>query len=66
MNCWSAPKVRIVSADPPDDSSVCIANGVDVERFANAAAVRVSDEPGCVVIGFIGSMKAWHGVDDLL
>lgn len=48
-----------------------IANGVDVDRFAEAdaagAAIRaqlgIGDAP---VAGFIGSFKAWHGVPFLL
>jgi glycosyltransferase involved in cell wall biosynthesis len=50
----------------PRTPAVCIANGVDLERFANAVPARLTDDPHSLVIGFTGSMKAWHGVDDLL
>jgi glycosyltransferase involved in cell wall biosynthesis len=62
----SGALVGYASEVAPATPAVCIANGVDVERFASAAAVRLSNEPGVVVIGFTGSMKAWHGVRDLL
>jgi glycosyltransferase involved in cell wall biosynthesis len=54
----------------PATPAVCIRNGVDVDAFAHArisrGASRRADARSDLVIGFIGSMKAWHGVDDLL
>jgi glycosyltransferase involved in cell wall biosynthesis len=42
-----------------------IANGVNVERFASTAKVqRRSAEES--VIGFVGTLKPWHGVDLLV
>ena len=48
-----------------------VPNGVDVERFApdpdGAADVRRGlGLEGAQVVGFAGSLKAWHGVDALL
>jgi glycosyltransferase involved in cell wall biosynthesis len=50
----------------PSTLAMWIANGVDVDGFATAVPVRLAHQPGSVVIGFVGSMKAWHGVSDLL
>lgn len=50
----------------PTTPAVCIRNGVDVDAFARARPGLRSHDPADLVIGFIGSMKAWHGVDDLL
>ena len=43
-----------------------VPNGVDCDRFAAAAPARLPVPAGSVVVGFVGSMKAWHGVDDLV
>jgi len=50
-----------------------VPNGVDAERFdrrrtlAQAAAIRHDRGlEGCEVVGFVGSMKPWHGVGTLL
>jgi glycosyltransferase involved in cell wall biosynthesis len=50
----------------PATTAVCIRNGVDVDAFAHARAGRREGGQEDLVIGFIGSMKAWHGVDDLV
>jgi glycosyltransferase involved in cell wall biosynthesis len=43
-----------------------IPNGVEVERFAAAAPTALGLSADTVKIGFVGSMKPWHGVADLL
>ena len=50
-----------------------VPNGVDAERFdpqrtlAQAGAIRYDRGlEGCEVVGFVGSMKPWHGVGTLL
>ncbi len=40
-----------------------LANGVDTERFAQVAAVA---RPASFTIGFVGTLKPWHGVEVLL
>jgi glycosyltransferase involved in cell wall biosynthesis len=40
-----------------------VPNGVDVRRFARA---RRHDRQGGFVIGFVGTLKPWHGVDTLV
>jgi glycosyltransferase involved in cell wall biosynthesis len=52
-----------------DDVTV-LPNGVDVHRFSPQAdgnpVRRAFGLEGAFVIGFVGSLKAWHGVDGLL
>ncbi len=43
-----------------------VSNGVDVERFGNQVKPRLSTETDVVTIGFVGSLRPWHGVDQLL
>lgn len=51
----------------PDTPACWIPNGADVERFATAAdAVAAARRDGEPIVGFIGSMKPWHGLSDLL
>jgi len=42
-----------------------VINGVDLELFTPAAGVPRSRANDAVVIGFSGSLKAWHGIDVL-
>ena len=44
----------------------CIPNGVDSNRFEQATPVDLDLPLGSVAVGFAGSMKAWHGVTDLV
>jgi glycosyltransferase involved in cell wall biosynthesis len=47
----------------PDLPVTVVPNGVDPARFP----VRVPrDASGVVTVGFVGSMKPWHGVQDLV
>jgi glycosyltransferase involved in cell wall biosynthesis len=44
-----------------------VRNGVDLLRFSADGEVSTFGlPPGAVTIGFVGSMKRWHGVDDLV
>jgi glycosyltransferase involved in cell wall biosynthesis len=43
-----------------------VANGVEVERFATADPAPLTSAARRIVVGFVGSTKAWHGVADLL
>src|SRR5207237_1256839 len=43
-----------------------VPNGVDVRRFGPGPKMDLGTSPGSVVIGFVGSMKPWHGVEDLV
>jgi glycosyltransferase involved in cell wall biosynthesis len=61
----------LLSRGLPDDKIVTMPNGADVDRFRpdEAAAARVRARYGLesgLVIGFIGSLKPWHGVELLL
>jgi ATP-binding cassette subfamily B protein len=41
-------------------------NGVDPQRFAANLAPARPRAPGTYTIGFVGTLKAWHGVDVLV
>jgi glycosyltransferase involved in cell wall biosynthesis len=56
--------VRRLAPDGPP--ARWIPNGVDVERFASAAPALPGMPADSVKIGFVGSMKPWHGVIELL
>jgi len=44
-----------------------IANGVNPQRFACMSRQTLAQaHPGAVVIGFLGTLKPWHGLDTLL
>jgi glycosyltransferase involved in cell wall biosynthesis len=42
-----------------------VINGVDLELFSPEGETRRAGGKGSVVLGFSGSLKAWHGVDML-
>ena len=52
---------RLGSASPGVVHTV--PNGVDTRRFAPVAVRR---SPPTFVVGFVGTLKPWHGVEDLL
>lgn len=70
----SADAIQVVSARlmtyvrsvAPDAHVHLLPNGVEFARFASAAPAELAQADGRVLVGFIGSMKAWHGVIDLL
>lgn len=50
----------------PHTPVVVVPNGVDPSRFAGCAPAPVGLPEGGMAIGFVGSMKQWHGIGDLL
>lgn len=42
---------------------VTVPNGVDVDRVLPASTTRTSSFTGPFTVGFVGTLKAWHGVD---
>lgn len=52
---------------PSAENIHVIANGVDSQRFTPAVRQSLSSVPqDAVVIGFLGTLKPWHGVDTLI
>jgi glycosyltransferase involved in cell wall biosynthesis len=43
-----------------------IPNGVDAERFRPDVRPSAAGAPGSFTVGFVGSMKPWHGLDALV
>lgn len=43
-----------------------VGNGVDAARFAPAAARRAARAGAAPVVGFVGTLKAWHGLPTLI
>jgi len=62
----SSALLRYVHAVAPTVPAAWIPNGADVKRFRAAPSAALSRFPGRTVVGFVGSMKPWHGVDQLL
>jgi glycosyltransferase involved in cell wall biosynthesis len=51
----------------PNVPLAVVRNGVDLQRFSAADGEPALElPPGAVPIGFVGSMKRWHGVEDLV
>jgi glycosyltransferase involved in cell wall biosynthesis len=52
---------------PQTESRVrVIQNGVDPDRFTADMAPTIPRAAGCVTIGFVGTLKEWHGVSTLV
>jgi glycosyltransferase involved in cell wall biosynthesis len=62
----SAALVEYVATRAPTVPVQRIANGADVAAIAAARTMRPRTSRTNVVVGFIGSMKPWHGVHELL
>lgn len=63
----SEPVADYVKAYRNNQNSVhVIPNGVDVNRFANCLVQRKQNEDEPLTIGFVGTLKQWHGVADLI
>jgi glycosyltransferase involved in cell wall biosynthesis len=62
----STALLRYVKSVAPDVPSRWIPNGVDTQIFHRAAPASLAATGPGPVVGFVGSMKAWHGVDLLL
>jgi glycosyltransferase involved in cell wall biosynthesis len=57
---------RYVRAVAPEVPVALIPNGADVRRFQAAAPAKLPTIRGRTLVGFVGSMKPWHGVEQLL
>lgn len=58
--------LRYVRSVAPEVPATWIPNGADVLRFQAAPPAALSKLTGRTVVGFVGSMKPWHGVEQLL
>jgi glycosyltransferase involved in cell wall biosynthesis len=56
---------ELVKAGVDGERVDVVVNGVDLDLFAPEGPVRRPAAADAVVIGFSGSLKAWHGVDVL-
>lgn len=59
--CVSEPVRRWVSQAAPESRAIVVPNGVDPGRIKPSA-----EDPQAVTVVFVGTLKPWHGVDDLL
>lgn len=48
------------------DEVFVVPNGVDIRRFENCQLPRPERAAGGLTIGFVGTLKQWHGVADLV
>jgi glycosyltransferase involved in cell wall biosynthesis len=62
----SSALLRYVKSVAPDVPSRWIPNGVDARIFQEAAPASLPAAGSGPVVGFVGSMKAWHDVGVLL
>ena len=62
----SSALLRYVRSVAPAVPSAWIPNGAHVMAFSDAQPLAMPELDGRLVIGFVGSMKPWHGVADLL
>ena len=63
----SEPMARRLESHPSARGRVrVVANGVDPERFRPGLRPAVPAPPGVFTVGFVGSMKAWHGLSLLV
>jgi glycosyltransferase involved in cell wall biosynthesis len=53
----------IAAEGAPRERIAVVPNGIDMDQFA---AVPARDAVGTLVLGFIGFMRPWHGLDALL
>jgi len=60
-----AERVRARGVDPA--AIVVIPNGIDMDKFSNVPDIRVAKDElglgGRVVLGFVGYMREWHGLE---
>jgi glycosyltransferase involved in cell wall biosynthesis len=62
----SSALLRYVRSVAPDVPAAWIPNGAEVSRFRAAPPPALPTLAGRIVVGFVGSMKPWHGVEQLL
>ncbi|MEB3200286.1 MAG: glycosyltransferase family 4 protein [Synechococcaceae cyanobacterium] len=55
-----------VEADLPHPHVHCVPNGVDLDRFAPPPPLQEPPGSRPFTIGFCGTLRPWHGVEDLL
>lgn len=60
--CVSAPVARWVTSLVPDAATLVVPNGVNTRRFRPA----LQDQDDRFRVGFVGTLKPWHGTDVLL
>lgn len=58
--------VAYVAGVAPAAAVHWVPNGADLARFAGARGADLGLPRGSLALGFVGSMKSWHGVQDLL
>lgn len=63
--CVSAPVAAWVRELVPDARVAVVPNGVDTRRITPAAG-PVAGPDGPLTVGFVGTLKPWHGVEHLL
>lgn len=63
--CVSEPVAAWARAQAPAARVVVEPNGVDASRFGPARA-EASDDDGPFTVGFVGTLKPWHGTETLL
>jgi glycosyltransferase involved in cell wall biosynthesis len=56
---------ELVAAGVDAHKIAVVINGVDLHLFSPDGPVRRAASDGAVVVGFSGSLKAWHGIDVL-
>ncbi|HYN82886.1 MAG TPA: glycosyltransferase family 4 protein [Gemmatimonadaceae bacterium] len=56
---------RLVDAGVDEAKVEVVVNGVDLDLFSPVGEVKRAGDHSSVVIGFSGSLKAWHGIDVL-
>jgi len=57
---------QLISDGVPLDKVTVIPNGVDVDRFSPEGPAYRTGLEGKVVVGFVGSLKAWHDIETLV
>lgn len=61
--CVSEPVRQWALSQAPESNAVAIPNGADIHRFGARTLQRTTGVP---TIGFVGTLKPWHGVDVLV
>jgi len=62
----SRPLVEYIARTAPGANAAWVPNGVDASRYAEAEPSDLGLPAGAVAIGFVGSMKRWHGTRALV
>lgn len=62
----SEPVAEYVRHRAPDRVVHVVPNGVDPERFAACAATRAARDDRTYTVGFVGTLRPWHGLPNLV